>query len=89
LQCPGCHQNSLSVRDRLSVALRMQVECPACGVAVRFGLWPRVVHSLLGDAVLVGGIVGAFVWQAPSLVPLAATSWVSLSLLLPLEAKGP
>jgi len=72
----------------LAVALRMQAECPACGVAVRFGLWPRIVHTLLGDAVLVAGTVGAFVWQAPSLVPLAGTSWLSLSLLLPLDANA-
>ncbi len=85
LRCPGCHQNALRSRHRLLTAVRAQSRCPACGIAIRFGFWPRLIHSLFGDAVLLGGVVGAFLWQAPFLLPLAASSWLSLALFLPVQ----
>ena len=88
MRCPSCDENALSVRQRLLVAARAQSQCPACGVAIRFGFWPRLVHVLLGDAILVVGAIGAYVWDAPFLVPLALGSWLSLAVLLPVEA-GP
>ncbi len=85
MRCPGCHGNTLGARYRLLAALRVQARCPGCGVAIRFGSWPRLVHSIFGDALLLGGMVGAFLWQAPVLFPLAAGSWLSLALLLPVQ----
>jgi len=85
MRCPGCGEDSLSGKDRLRVALRAQTRCPACGIAIHFGFWPRLVHSLFGDAALLTGAAGAFFWEAPFLLPLAASSWVSLALLLPIE----
>ena len=88
MRCPGCTQNVVTLGSRLRVAMRVQTRCPACGVAIRFGFWPRLVHSLFGDAMLLGGIAGALFWQAPFLMPLAAGSWLTLALLLPVE-PGP
>jgi Zn ribbon nucleic-acid-binding protein len=86
LVCPGCNQNSLKKRHRLLVAVRAQARCPACGIAIRFGFWPRVVHSLFGDALLLAGFIGALLWQAPFVLLLASTSWLSLALLLPVDS---
>jgi hypothetical protein len=88
MQCPGCHQDALSIRHRLRVALRARTLCPACGIVIRFGFWPRLLQSLLGDAVVLGGAAAALWLQAPFWIPLAVTSWSSFALLLPLQA-GP
>lgn len=85
LRCPGCHRSSLSVRHRLLVAIRAKARCPACGVAIRFGLLPRIVHTVFGDAVLLAGVVGALVWQAPVLRSAASGTWLTLALLLPIQ----
>ena len=69
------------------MALRAHAESPACGAAIRFGFWPRLVHTIFGDALLLAGLASAFLWQAPFLAPLAASSWLSLALFLPLHAK--
>lgn len=85
MRCPGCDQQSLSFRHRLRVAIRAKSRCPACGVAIRFGLLPRIVHSIFGDALLVAGVVGALYFQAPVLLTAASGSWLSLALLLPIQ----
>jgi hypothetical protein len=85
MHCPGCRASTLSVKDRLLIALRAEVRCPACGVAIRFGLGPRILHSIFGDAFLIAGAIGAFMWRAPFVMMLACASWLSLSLLLPIE----
>ena len=87
MDCPGCGRPELELRQRLFVAARRQVTCPACGAAIRFGFWPRVVHTVFGDALLLGGIAGALFFQAPFLVPLSSGSWLILALLLPIEAR--
>jgi hypothetical protein len=88
VQCPGCCQNSLSVRHRLWIAARAGASCPACGVAIRLGFWPRVAQTLFGEGLLLLGVVGAFALQAPFLIALASGSWLSLALLLPAEPAG-
>lgn len=85
-RCPGCRENALRVRDRVRVAARANARCPACGIAIRFGTWPRIVHTLFGDAMLLGGLLGGFILQAPFFLFLASGSWLSLALLLPVES---
>lgn len=89
MRCPACEKQTLKVRDRLRVAARAQVRCPACGVAIRLGFWPRLVHLLLGDAVLVGGFVGALALQSPLVLGLASTSWVVVALIVPIQPATP
>jgi len=75
----------LSARHRLLVAVRAQARCPACGVSIRFGFWPRLVHTLFGDAVVLSGFVAGLWLKSPLLLPLAASSWFSLALFLPIQ----
>lgn len=85
MHCPGCDEDSLRVRQRVLVAARAQVRCPACGVAIRFGFWPRAIQSLFGEVFLLAGFLSALLYQSPFLLPLAAGSWLSLALLLPVQ----
>lgn len=85
MQCPACCQNSLGVRQRLRIAARAQSRCPACGIAIRFGFWPRLFQTLFGEAFLLLAVAGTFFWQAPIVVVLATSSWLSLALLLPVQ----
>ena len=86
MQCPGCGQPAVRVRDRLLAAARAEARCPACGVVIRFGFWPRLAHVVFGDLLLLAGVGAAFYWQAPFFVVLSAGSWISLAVLLPLDA---
>jgi len=67
------------------VGVRARARCPACGIAIRFGFWPRLIHSIFGDLVLIAGFLGALFWQAPFILVAASTSWISLALFLPIE----
>lgn len=86
MECPGCQRDRLAIAHRLRVAARMSASCPACGITIRFGRLPRIIHSIFGDALLVTGAVGSFVWNAPMLLILSGGVWSVLALTLPLEA---
>jgi len=85
VRCPGCDEDALRLRDRLRVAARAQVYCPACGVAIRLGFWPRIVHLVFGDAVVIAGFVGAFVLQSPLVLGLASSSWIVAAMVVPIR----
>lgn len=85
MDCPGCRSNRLSIHRRLLVAARASARCPACGVTIRFGRLPRIIHTVFGDALLVSGAIGSFAWGAPILLLLSGGIWTVLALTLPVE----
>ena len=88
MECPGCHGDEISARAKLRVALRSQVRCPACGVQVRLSLWPRVVHSVVGDLSVALGFAASLWTQAPAALVLSIAWWLALSLAMPMQAGG-
>ncbi len=88
MHCPECGK-SIPIHWKLFVAARRNVECPACGVAILFGYWPRLVHTLVGDLVLLVAFAASLWLGLPSLLVLAAGSWVGFALTLPVRAKKP
>jgi hypothetical protein len=87
VKCPGCHQDAISPGAKLRVALRSQVRCPACGVQVQFGLWPRIVHTLVGDLSLLLGFVVSYQLSVPAPFVLSIAWWIALGLALPLSER--
>lgn len=68
--------------------MRANVTCPACGVAIQFGFWPRAAHFVVGLAVLVAGLVTALKLGQPTPLVLAASAWFGFALLLPVAAES-
>jgi len=85
MKCPGCHEHRLALHQRLLVAARASTRCPGCGVTIRFGRLPRIIHTIFGDALLVTGAIGSFAWGAPILLLLSGGIWTVLALTLPVE----
>lgn len=86
MNCPGCHEHRLALHQRLLVAVRASTGCPGCGVTIRFGRLPRIIHSVFGDALLITGAIGSFAWGTPILLLLSGGIWTGLALTLPVEA---
>ena len=89
MHCPGCQEPSISAGAKLRVALRMQVRCPACGFQVKLGLWPRLIHTLIGDLSLLAGLALSFQSASPAPFALSIGWWAALGLALPISAEPP
>ena len=88
MRCPGCHEQTISIGAKVRVALRANVECPACGIAVRLGQRSRLVQTLAGEAVLLLGFASALYFGMPALLVASAACWLGFAIALPLT-EGP
>jgi hypothetical protein len=78
---------AIPLSSRLRLAARRNVACPACGISLRFGSWPRVVHVIFGDLAIAGGFVASVLLGMPVLFFLALGSWGLLAAALPIETR--
>lgn len=68
MMCPGCSEQTVSLRDKVLESLSVRIRCRACGAALRVNPWWRVVMVVFGATFLVMCIVLAL--DLGSVIPL-------------------